>query len=123
MSVSKSRLTTSLSVPWLSTTELSALERYIQRIRSLHGDDIKEIILFGSRMRGEGDEESDVDVAVIMGIADSSFRRRLLDIATELWLETGIKISPLVLSIEEFQFYLKIKRGFAVTIREEGVSL
>ncbi|MBI5407323.1 MAG: hypothetical protein HZA18_06480 [Nitrospirae bacterium] len=35
--------------------------------------------------------------------SDPHVRRELLDLATEIWLETGIKISPLIFSSEEFE--------------------
>lgn len=123
MSVTNSSSINLTLVPWLSPIELSTLHRYVQEIRSRYGDRVLQIILFGSRARGGGNEESDMDVAVIITANDPVLRRRLYDIATELWLDSEIKISPLILSEEEFQSYLKMKRGIAITIQKEGISL
>lgn len=112
-----------MSLSWLSPIELSTVENYVQKIRSLYGDRIQQVILFGSRVRGEGNEESDIDVAVIITTEDPLLRRQLYDIATELWLESEIRISPLIFSAEEYQSYLRMGRGIAVTIRDEGVAL
>ncbi len=110
-------------VVWLSPAEWSTLERYVDKVRSLYGARIHKVLLFGSRVRGEGHEESDLDLAVIITAGELHLRRELCDIATELWLETEIKISPLVFSIEEFALLLRIRRGIAVAIHEEGVAL
>lgn len=123
MSIMKPISPISPSLSWLSATELLAVKGYIERIRSLYGELIQQIILFGSRVRGEGNEESDIDIAIIITMEDPLLRRRLYDIATEQWLESDIKISPLVFSIEEFQQYLKMRRGIAITILDEGIPL
>ncbi len=123
MSSVESKLRASMPVSWLSPVELSTLENYVQEIRSMYGSRIHQIILFGSRVRGEGNEESDIDVAVIITAEDPLLRRQIYDIATELWLKSEIKISPLVFSAEEYQLYLKMGRRIVVTIRDEGISL
>ena len=81
------------------------------------------MILFGSRVRGEGNEESDIDIAVIMTAGDRHVRRELLDLATEIWLETWIKISPLILSSEEFETLSRMGMGIIATIQKEGKKL
>ena len=123
MSESITKPVTLPPVTWLSPVEWSALEKYCERTRSLYGDRIHEMILFGSRVRGEGHEESDLDVAVIITTEDSNLSRELYDIATELWLETEIKISPLVFSIKEYKLLLQMKKGIAVAIHKEGVAV
>jgi predicted nucleotidyltransferase len=47
----------------LSAEERRVLERWIERLRA--AIDLEAVWLFGSRARGEGDEESDVDLLVI----------------------------------------------------------
>ncbi len=47
----------------LSATERRVIERWIERLRS--AVDLDAVWLFGSRARGEGGEESDVDLLVI----------------------------------------------------------
>lgn len=123
MPESISRPTTSASITWLSPIEWSTLKRYTGKVRSLYGDRIYKMILFGSRVRGEGNEDSDLDVAVIIATKELYLQRGLYDIATELWLETEIKISPLLFSIEEFAKLLQMGRGIAVTIYNEGILL
>ena len=111
------------SASWLSSTELEAIEKYIHRASDRYGNNLGQVILFGSRARGEGDEESDIDMAVIITAGDRHVRRELLDLATEIWLETGIKISPLIFSSEEFETLSRMEMGIIATIQKEGIKL
>jgi len=111
------------SASWLSPIELEAIEKYIHRASDRYGNNLGQVILFGSRARGEGDEESDIDMAVIITAGDRHVRRELLDLATEIWLETGIKISPLILSSEEFETLSRMGMGIIATIQKEGIKL
>ena len=108
---------------WLSPTEWSALERFVDEVRARHGDHVHRVTLFGSRARGEGHEESDLDVAVTLTADDHGLRRALIDLATDIYLDTGIKISPLVLSQRDFDALAQMERGIAVAIQHEGVDL
>jgi len=87
--------------------------------------DIESVYLFGSRARGEGNIESDIDIAVIVKdrkmIKDVT--RRMVDasikIGEELDISGEIILSPIV--IEEA--LLKGDLGIGKRIREEGVFL
>ena len=111
------------SASWLSPIELETIGKYIHRASDRYGNNLGQVILFGSRARGEGDEESDIDMAVIITAGDRHVRRELLDLATEIWLETGIKISPLILSSEEFETLSRMGMGIIATIQKEGIKL
>lgn len=110
------------AAPWLSPTESAALTRFADQVRARYRDRVKRTVLFGSRARGEGHEESDLDVAVILTGADQPDRRALIDLSTDIFLETDIRISPLVLSQDEFDTLLRLRRGVALAIRDEGIE-
>jgi predicted nucleotidyltransferase len=71
-------------------------------VAALLGDDLLGLTLFGSRARGEGHEESDLDVLVLVRRADREVRRRVLDAAADVDFVTGLRISPLVLDEAAF---------------------
>ncbi|MEW6681318.1 MAG: nucleotidyltransferase domain-containing protein [Nitrospirota bacterium] len=113
----------SVATPWLSPTESTVLTRFAEQVRAQYGGRVNRIALFGSRARREGHEESDLDVAVILADVDQALRRALIDLATDLFLETEMRISPLVLSQDEFDTLLRLGRGVAIAIRDEGIDL
>jgi uncharacterized protein len=55
------------------------IERAVSRIRSLGGDKVRFIILYGSASEGHMKEDSDIDICVYYDAADASeFRLKIL---------------------------------------------
>jgi len=63
-----------------------ALQEFIRRTRAELGDRIERIVLYGSRARGDYDEDSDVDVLVFVRNSDGleGIRETLQDLAWEI---------------------------------------
>ncbi|MEA3459354.1 MAG: nucleotidyltransferase domain-containing protein [Chloroflexota bacterium] len=50
---------------YLSESERAALEAFIARLRECYADEVVHVILFGSKVRGDFDEGSDLDLLVV----------------------------------------------------------
>ena len=68
--------------------------------RTLYGDRLERVVLFGSRARGDAHADSDYDVAVFLrDLADRWHEiRRLSAIETDILAETGAFIHAMPLS-------------------------
>lgn len=66
------------------------------------GDQIYEIIWYGSTARGDAEEGSDIDVAVICQRDDFAVEDRVWSIAHETSLEHNVLIDAKVISQERF---------------------
>ncbi|WP_245599235.1 nucleotidyltransferase domain-containing protein [Thermococcus nautili] len=111
----------SVSPPKSTTLESTgnkaqALDEFIRRVEARFGDSVEEIILFGSRARGNHDEESDIDLLIV---GDVDFDG-LMEVVTNILLEYGELISPIVLKPEEFR---KRRDSFIRTVLSEGKVL
>ncbi|WP_088853799.1 HEPN domain-containing protein [Thermococcus pacificus] len=93
-----------------------ALSEFLRTLRERFGDSIEEVILFGSYVRGDYDEESDIDV-LIVGEVDFD---ELMEIVTDILLKHGELVSPIVIKPEEFK---RRKDSFIRTVLEEGKPL
>lgn len=108
---------------YLSESERAALEEFIARLRERYADEVMHVILFGSKVRGDFDEESDLDVLVVVKSDDWRFHQQVGDLALEPMIEHDVVISALTVGRE---FYEKIGRNrtpFYENLLEEGIEL
>ena len=87
----------------LDNTLRSAVERFRRLLEREY--DVEGIIVFGSQARGTAGPGSDVDVAVILRGEPRRFLATKLDMidpAYEIYLKTGVDISPLPVWMEEW---------------------
>ncbi|MDO5523703.1 MAG: nucleotidyltransferase domain-containing protein [Bacteroidia bacterium] len=92
------------------------------RIKSRDPD--AEVILFGSRARGQAHEESDWDILILMNRAKKSRSDENLyrDEIFQLELELGESISTLIYSKKEWENIL-IHTPIHQNIKNEGITL
>jgi len=69
---------------------------------------ILKIIAYGSRVRGDFREDSDLDVLVVVDRKDREVKEKIKGIFYEYELKEEILFSPLILSFEEFLINEKI---------------
>ena len=83
-----------------STQQLSGMmAQLIEGVKQLFGDADMEVILYGSYARQEADDDSDVDVMVLLDVPREqlpSYRRELARIAGDLLYDYGVVISPVL---------------------------
>lgn len=87
------------------------------------GDQIYEIIWYGSTACGEAEEGSDVDVAVICQHDDFAVEDRIWSIAHEISLEHNVLIDARVISQEHFYGEWGRLSYLAEDIQTEGVLI
>ncbi|MBI4211936.1 MAG: nucleotidyltransferase domain-containing protein [Deltaproteobacteria bacterium] len=107
----------------LTTLEQDVLDRFIKKTKDTLPNDFLKAILFGSRARGESHEDSDVDVLVLLRTHSIKNKYIVWNIASDLFLETEINISPLVMSNARFDELRDRERLLAQDIDREGIAL
>lgn len=96
-----------------------AFEEFAQTVREKLGENIHEIILYGSTARGEATEHSDVDVLIIMdGTPQREHRDSIFGAAFDVCLEYGVDVTPNIYSQSEFQ--KRRKYPFLTDVLNEG---
>lgn len=109
----------------MNSTIVNMLDELIGYLKDLYGDKIKEIVLYGSYAKGTEDEESDIDVAVILDIDEQEIRmyeKRLNEIISEISYKYMKVISLIDLSYEKFISWCNVL-PFYKNILNEGVIL
>jgi predicted nucleotidyltransferase len=87
------------------------------------GIEVVRVYAYGSRIRGDAEVGSDLDLLVELREVTRMARRQILDRAWELSLEEGYVISVVVVSEEAFEQGPLSLSEFARTIRREGVEI
>lgn len=83
----------------LTAKECAALEDFVARLRRRHGHDLLRVVLFGSKARGDADEELDLDVLVVVRTPEEGYWQHWLQIADLTWeveFEYHLVLSPLI---------------------------
>ena len=107
----------------LSTTEKEALADFLERARALLGDELLEARLFGSRARGEGDEESDLDVALIVTPGGRELRRDVWGLTFDSMYHFRIEVQPLVITEEQLQDLIRRELSIGAVLERESLPL
>jgi predicted nucleotidyltransferase len=87
----------------LDPATAQAVQQFRQRLEA--DFDARELIVYGSRARGDHRPDSDADVAVLLEGAHQPFldtKLKMSDAAYDVLLETGINISPLPVWMDEW---------------------
>lgn len=107
----------------LTKAEDSAVILFVKGIRKKLGKSFLKAVLFGSRARGEGNEESDIDILVLIDNVTLKKKHIIWDAAHDILLDTEIYISPLVMSKKQFEQLRSHERLIAKEIDRDGVTL
>ena len=107
----------------LTPLEMRSIRLFKQALQKRFKNKIITLKLFGSRARGNGDEFSDLDIAVIVTDWDWAMKREIFDLAWERYWKEDVDISPLVLSQMEYEELQSLGRNIAKDIEQHGILL
>jgi predicted nucleotidyltransferase len=96
------------------------INEFVQQARSLYGDRLKRIVVYGSCARNEATAESDIDLAVVLAgdVVPGKEIDRMIDIITDINLEHAVLLSVYPVSEED---YLNRNSPLLINIRREGI--
>jgi len=103
----------------LSSQEQMALRDFAAEVRQRFGQRLAELTLFGSRARGEGRSDSDLDVFVRLLDLQREDRRSVQDLAFDIGFLRGLVISPLLADDKTWRLDLPLGQAIA----REGIPL
>ncbi|HEY2030130.1 MAG TPA: nucleotidyltransferase domain-containing protein [Myxococcales bacterium] len=101
----------------------SALKQLRSALEARFGARLLRMRLFGSYARGEANEDSDVDVFVLLDEVSRQDFRAVLDAAADVSVECLLQISPLVFSAARYAQWKRDERAIVRDIEREGISV
>lgn len=105
----------------LNAEEWDALSRVTQTLRDRFG--AGEIILYGSAARGQLDDESDIDLLVVLPQVDWEVQKEIIGVCFEAGLQCDRVISATCYTTEEMERSPLRSSPLVLTARREGRPL
>ncbi|MBQ2879508.1 MAG: nucleotidyltransferase domain-containing protein [Anaerotignum sp.] len=104
---------------------IEIVNAYVSDAYKIYGSKLKSVILFGSCARGDFDDESDIDLMVLLDVPPQqipSERRKMRKTADRLDLEYDCVISAAFQSYDEFETYREASM-FYTNVMKEGLKV
>lgn len=95
-----------------------------QRLASRFPGRLLELRVFGSVARGEADDDSDVDVLVVLDrITSHAERVAPMELAADVGLPRGLVVQALVLSQDELALQRRRETALAEALDRDGITV
>ncbi|MDY6875213.1 MAG: nucleotidyltransferase domain-containing protein [Chloroflexota bacterium] len=107
----------------LTPHERGVLSEFLSRLRERCSDHITHVWIFGSKVRGDFDEESDVDLLIVVRDGNDVLGGVIGEIAYDLSLEHGVLLCDHVISAWRFAQMRARQEPLYESIMREEVGL
>lgn len=99
--------------------------KVIEKFKELISQRIKihEVRVFGSRARGDANEESDLDVLIVVEYLDHSIERYISDCAWELGFSENLIIMPIAITLDTLKNSPIRESAFIKNVYSEGIRV
>lgn len=107
----------------LSEQEIAALRAFTSALQERFGQQLMEVLLFGSRARGEAHPGSDIDVVVILDLPDARALSDARGLGFDMWLTYGVLLSIRAMSRQSWQAMAAMQSLFYRNVLRDGIPL
>lgn len=101
------------------------LQLYRQQIEGITENHIKKVILYGSYARGDFKQDSDIDIMILVDLADADMKQlenQIFDATYDFNYEHDTDIMPIVQNENHFNYW-KNAYMFYNNVEKEGVTI
>ncbi|RJP30673.1 MAG: nucleotidyltransferase domain-containing protein [Candidatus Omnitrophota bacterium] len=107
----------------LNSDEQVWLEQYRSVLDERYPDLVRDIIVFGSKARGDARNDSDLDILLVIKEGDWRLKDQLAGIGDHLAIGSDCVPSIIVLTDEEKEKKMERQSSFLETVDKEGISI
>jgi len=107
----------------LNQKEEQAVKAFVAAIRKNLKDEVLEIKIFGSKVRGDYFQDSDIDTLIVLRERSRPFIDTLYEELLAFELEYDSKISLTIFSQSEYQHNLYAHTPFMKSLANEAIAL
>ena len=103
--------------------ERKVLKRIIRNLKKRLPESISSVYVFGSKVRGDYDEESDFDILIIIKNKSPEIEKKIIGIIVDEEQKSGLSFAPVIKDIRAFDSEKRFNTPFYRNIITEGVQL
>jgi predicted nucleotidyltransferase len=107
----------------LTKEQKAAVFAYLRILQEKYRDKIEQVVLFGSVARGEFDEESDVDIMIVLKNGSRRLRDEISMASFDLILRNNVILSPMVMDRKTYEWHKKYRDPLYNSIKKDGIDL
>ena len=103
----------------------AVVTQFAEEAKKIYGMALRSVILYGSCARGDFVNDSDIDIMLLLDIAQEKVgeaRKQILDISDQLDLEYDVVLTPVIQSYQLYQQYMSASQ-FYQNVQKEGVEI
>ena len=101
------------------------LDKFAEEAKKIYGTKLESLILYGSCARGDFENDSDIDILILLNVpleSINSERKRILDISDKLDLEYDAALARVLPNYALYQKYISVS-VFYQNVEREGVKI
>jgi len=110
-------------IKYLNKKEREVIKEITSQLTANMKDNLVILELFGSKIRGDFEKDSDIDMLVVLKKEICQSREKIFDILFEIDPYYELKISPVIYSELEYIRNEELRSPFIENIKKEGVVL
>lgn len=107
----------------LTEKQKAGILEYLEVLQKKYRDNILQVVLFGSAARGEADEESDIDILVVLKNGDNKLRDEVSMASFDSILNNEVILSPLVMDKKTYEWHRRYRDPLYNNIERDGINL
>ncbi|MBL7162498.1 MAG: nucleotidyltransferase domain-containing protein [Anaerolineales bacterium] len=113
---------TQLSVQ-LNEAEQTAIQNLLDALCEKYTNDIKQVILFGSKARGDFDQDSDIDLLVLTEYENWSLRNDIWQMAARIELAFDVIFNVQLIAAQRWQEMSAQRFGLCQNVEQDGILI
>lgn len=111
------------TLSFLNKKEKKVIISFVKELKEKLGDEIITIRLFGSKVRGDFKEDSDLDIFILVKERTQKIRDILSEIEVEYDIKYNLPISTVLYNLVEYRKNKELNSFFFENVEKEGIVL
>lgn len=112
-----------LALRQITKNESEALQTFIQRLREELGQQVVQVILFGSKARSDSTKDSDIDVLILASEENWQLDKTVRGISSRIGLDYNVLINPFLIAEKRWRQMSEERFSICRNVERDGITL